>query len=106
MPEIWKNNYILDIDLDFFHYKSSIEVNDYSFFNKLIKNSKAITIARESVWIEQWRIKHDKNLSVEFLEKKLLEIITEATKHIMVTIYLHETDKQLIIKCLHIKLTC
>ncbi|MGY5353500.1 peptide arginase family protein [Wenyingzhuangia sp. IMCC45467] len=80
MPEVWKKNYILDIDLDFFHYKSSIEVNDYSFFNELIKNAKAITIARETIWIEQWKRDYDKNLTVEFLEKKILEIIQEATK--------------------------
>lgn len=80
-PEIWKGNYILDIDLDFFHYKKSIEVENYEFFYNLIRNSKAITIAREPVWINQWKRDFDNELTVEFLEEKLLSIIEEATKY-------------------------
>lgn len=80
-PEVWTDNYILDIDLDFFHYRSSIEVENYEFFHKLIRGSKAITIAREPIWIDKWKIEFDNELSVEFLEKKILNIITEATKY-------------------------
>lgn len=77
--KVWKENYILDIDLDFFHYKKSIEVENYDFFNDLIREAKAITIAREPIWIEQWKRQYDNELSVDFLEKKLIEIISKAT---------------------------
>lgn len=73
----WNNNYILDIDLDFFHYKKSIVVNNSDFFKGLIKGA-AISIARESVFIEDWKKQFDPDLSVEFLESELLNLIRKA----------------------------
>ena len=40
--------YILDIDLDYFHTQKSISPHNQFFFSKLVKESVAITIAKES----------------------------------------------------------
>ncbi len=78
-PIEWNTNYILDIDLDFFYQKKSIEVSDKSFFSKLIINSKAISIARERIWIDQWKREFDSELTVEFLEEELIKLIEQST---------------------------
>ncbi|MCR6639531.1 MAG: UPF0489 family protein [Sporocytophaga sp.] len=78
-PIEWNTNYILDIDLDFFYQKKSIEVSDKSFFSNLIKNAKAISIARERGWINQWKKEFDSELTVDFLEEKLIKLIEQST---------------------------
>ncbi|MDW8848917.1 UPF0489 family protein [Flavobacterium sp. MMLR14_040] len=75
--EQWINNYILDIDLDFFQTKKSITPEDTSFFKMLIENAKGISIAKESGWIATWKREHDPSLSVEFLLERLLNLIKE-----------------------------
>lgn len=77
-PKYWRSNYILDIDLDFFYKTDSINVKDNSFFKNLIKNAKAISIARERQFVNGWKRDFDNNLSVEFLEEKLIELIKES----------------------------
>lgn len=73
----WLGNYILDIDLDFFQTCKSIKPDDISFFKKIIDNAIAISIAKESNWIKQWKENHDENLSVNYLLDNLLELIKE-----------------------------
>ena len=48
LPDIGSGGYILDIDLDYFHTQKSISPDSQVFFNNLVKNSVAITIAKES----------------------------------------------------------
>lgn len=71
----WLNNYILDIDLDFFQSRQSITPPDDSFFKMLIDNARGISIAKESGWVNKWREEHDPELSVEFLLEALLSLI-------------------------------
>lgn len=67
--------YILDIDLDFFHTRKSIHPLDISVFKNLIDNAIAISIAKESNFIESWKTKYDDSLSVDYLLENLLELI-------------------------------
>lgn len=75
--ENWINNFILDIDLDFFKTCKSIKPNDISFFKMLIEKSIAISIAKESVFVNSWRREFDDKLSVEYLLKELIALIQE-----------------------------
>ncbi len=72
---IWANNYILDIDLDFFKTCKSINPKNYSFFKQLINNCIAISIAKESKFVNAWKNEYDKNISVDYLLNKLMNII-------------------------------
>ncbi|OJJ23605.1 hypothetical protein BKI52_04380 [marine bacterium AO1-C] len=74
----WWDNFILDIDLDYFHTRKAIQPKDVSFFQELIRQAKMITIAREPKFVGFHKEEHDPNISVEFLEGKLLAIIEEA----------------------------
>lgn len=71
----WFDNYILDIDLDFFHTCKSINPADITFFKEIIDNSIAISIAKETTFINRWAEDYDKNLSVDYLLEKLFELI-------------------------------
>lgn len=42
--------YVLDIDLDYFHYEESLTPQDTSAFYKLIRNASIITIAKEPMY--------------------------------------------------------
>ncbi|MCU0349352.1 MAG: UPF0489 family protein [Flavobacterium sp.] len=75
--ENWINNFILDIDLDFFKTCKSIKPNDISFFKMLIEKSIAISIAKESVFVNSWKTEFDDKLSVEFLLNELIALIQE-----------------------------
>ncbi|MCM1430722.1 MAG: hypothetical protein NC124_19915 [Clostridium sp.] len=47
-----KCDYILDIDLDYFHTMKSIDPSTKKIFSQLVKSAKAITIAKEPVCVE------------------------------------------------------
>jgi len=64
------DNFILDIDLDYFNTIDSINPQNKSIFYNLIRHAKAISIAKESSFVEE--LKLDNELSVDFLLKKLL----------------------------------
>lgn len=71
--DLWQNNYILDIDLDFFKTKKSIAPQDGSFFKSLIDNALGISIAKESRFVDY--VKQDEDLSADYLLEKLLKFI-------------------------------
>ncbi|AWK04789.1 hypothetical protein HYN56_11360 [Flavobacterium crocinum] len=73
--EEWINNYILDIDLDFFQTKESITPKDTAFFKALLQKAKGISIAKESKWIAVWACEYDADLTVKFLLETLLDLI-------------------------------
>jgi hypothetical protein len=73
--EAWIDNFILDIDLDFFKTCKSIKPDDVSFFKMLIEKSIAISIAKESVFVNSWKREFDDKLSVEYLLNELRIII-------------------------------
>ncbi len=75
-------NFILDIDLDYFHTKKSIFPNNIDTFYGLIHDAESITIAKESEFIEQWsnEYEYDKELTVDFLLESILKHIYLATK--------------------------
>ncbi len=70
------NNFILDIDLDYFNTLNSINPEEKNMFYNLIYNAKAITIAKESYFVND--LKEDKMLSINFLLEKLLKHIEQA----------------------------
>mgnify|MGYP006423816123 CR=1 FL=1 len=72
-PKILDNNYILDVDLDYFNTFKSIEPQDSASFLNLVKNAGLITIATEPDYVESCSI--DKMLNSEYLLKKLLSLI-------------------------------
>lgn len=73
-------DYILDIDLDYFHTMTSICPTDTTTFYELIKNAKIITIATEPDFVDMWRedYEYDLNINSEILLKKLLNHIENA----------------------------
>ena len=73
--EVWIDNFILDIDLDFFKTCKSIKPKDISFFKLLIEKSIAISIAKESVFVNSWKSEFDDKLSVEYLLDELIKLI-------------------------------
>lgn len=72
---IWLKNFILDIDLDFFRTCKSLHPENVSFFKKILDKSKAISIAKESVYVNQWKKKYDRKISVDYILKHLIELI-------------------------------
>jgi len=70
------NNFILDIDLDYFNTFNSINPAERTIFYNLIYNAKAITIAKESYFVNE--LKLDETLSVDFLLERLFEHIKQA----------------------------
>lgn len=73
------NKYILDIDLDYFQTKKSITPSTTAVFYKLIRNSIAITIARECSCVESCRLEGE-TIDCNYLLEKLLEHIKKAMK--------------------------
>lgn len=73
----WINNFILDIDLDFFKTRKSIETTDNVFFKYLLNKALTITIAKETGWVNIWKRDHDEFISVEFLLDNLFKLIKE-----------------------------
>lgn len=76
--EEWLDNFILDIDLDFFMTTKSITPADTSFFKMLITKSIAISIAKESVFVQDWQREKDNSLTVEYLMQELLLLVSGA----------------------------
>jgi hypothetical protein len=98
----WENNYILDIDLDYFHTFASIDhlkANNFhtlekgvisdiplnlnlNTFYSLIRNAKAITIAKEKTCVDMWNTwEYSSNLNADSLLDKLLTHIKVATSN-------------------------
>lgn len=76
-------NYILDIDLDYFHTIQSIHPKDTEVFYKLIRNASMITIATEPFYVNEWKnMGHelDDNFNSEYLLNQLLCHIEQALK--------------------------
>lgn len=71
------DNYILDIDLDFFHTVRAITPDDASIFHRLIRGATIITIATEPNYVNQ--LKRDEQISTEYLLRSLLRHIEQAT---------------------------
>lgn len=68
-----KDDYILDIDLDVFKSKKSVQPECHRVYKELADHAVAITIARESEWVS--RLSYDKDLTVEFLEEQTLKLM-------------------------------
>lgn len=69
--------YILDIDLDCFHTKKSINPVDISVFYGLINNAEMVTIAREGYYVELE--KKDEVINEKYLLERLLKHIENAS---------------------------
>lgn len=67
-----KCDYILDIDLDYFHTMKSINPSTKKLFSQLVKSAKAITIAKEPVFVEAER--SEKTVTSDILLEKLLKL--------------------------------
>lgn len=65
-------DYILDIDLDYFHTMKSINPLSKKIFSQLVKDAKAITIAKESACVELER--SEEAVTSDILLEKLLEL--------------------------------
>ncbi|MFW3357344.1 UPF0489 family protein [Aliarcobacter butzleri] len=71
------DNFILDIDLDYFNTLNSINPRNIELFYFLIKKAKLITIARESYFVNQCKLENEK-INVELILNRILEHITIA----------------------------
>lgn len=79
-PDIIKNcvidkNFILDIDLDYFHTIDSINPKNTNLFYKLIRQCSIITIAMEDDYVELVRL--EEKIDSKFLLDKLLNHISK-----------------------------
>lgn len=71
-----RKKYILDIDLDCFNTKKSINPIDMSVFYYLVDNAEIVTIAREGYYVELE--KRDEDINEKYLLEKLLGYIENA----------------------------
>jgi hypothetical protein len=62
--------YILDIDLDYFKTKQSLEPENYSIFKKLAKNAEIITLSREEIWVKLLTFE-DNTFNSDYIIEKL-----------------------------------
>jgi len=75
----FRENFILDIDLDYFNTYKSINPEHTNVFYSLIRDAKVITIAKESWFVNKLKFKNE-DISVDYLLKRLLEHIEKALK--------------------------
>ena len=75
LPDFFEN-FIFDIDLDFFNTKKSIEPNDFTSFKKLIINAKAISISMERDYVNSEKLAGEL-IDSDYLLKKLTELISD-----------------------------
>lgn len=73
-----KNDYILDIDLDYFQTRKSIDPNNILFFNRLIQNALMITVSMERDCVES--VKFDNSYDASELLKVLISNIKSALR--------------------------
>lgn len=76
-------NYILDIDLDYFHTVKSIHPGNVNTFYSLIKNASIITIATEPWYVNYWKESgHEirEFYNSEYLLNELMKHIEQALK--------------------------
>lgn len=69
--------YILDIDLDYFHSERAINPDDPEVFYRLVRNSIAITVAREPECVEELR-HDDSDITADSLLARLIKHIETA----------------------------
>lgn len=68
-----KCDYILDIDLDYFHTMKSINPISKRIFSQLAKSARAITIAKETACVEL--VRSEETVTSEILLEKLLKLL-------------------------------
>lgn len=73
----FRDNFILDIDLDYFNTKKSINPDDHKLFYALIRDCSGITIARESWFVEDCKLEGE-GIDVNYLENVLMRHINNA----------------------------
>ena len=73
----FRENFILDIDLDYFNTYKAINPEHTNIFYSLIRDAKVITIAKESCFVNELKFDNE-NISVEYLLERLLEHIEKA----------------------------
>ncbi|MCP3967731.1 MAG: hypothetical protein GY750_00215 [Lentisphaerae bacterium] len=72
-------NFILDIDLDYFHTTQSINPKNCEIFYKLIQDCEIITISREDTWVNLLRLEGEM-ITSDSLQEALLKHIDKATR--------------------------
>jgi hypothetical protein len=77
VPPPLERPFILDIDLDYFRTRRSIAPNDATLFYEIVRRSIGITVARESICVENGRL-DDGGFTASWLEQRLLEHIQRA----------------------------
>ena len=73
-----QSQYVLDIDLDYFHSDESIKPKDSKTFNSLIRNAQALTVAMERGCVETLKLEGEQ-IDSEILLVQLLDHIHNAT---------------------------
>jgi hypothetical protein len=66
--------FILDIDLDYFHTVKSVSPKNREKFSWLVRNSLGITIAKESACVDSLKCEGE-NINSEYLLRELLKLI-------------------------------
>ncbi len=77
LPKLFDKPFILDIDLDYFNTKCSVEPADSTVFNELVRRAGLITIAREPGCVRSCQLPGEQ-LNAMQLETDLLRLIGNA----------------------------
>ncbi len=73
------DNFILDIDLDYFNTLNSIYPENIQYFYFLIQKAKFITIAKESFFVKKCSLEQNK-ITVEIILNRIIDHIHSALK--------------------------
>lgn len=77
IPGLFEAPFILDIDLDYFNTRQSVQPANHDVFHELIRRAKIITIAREPKCVTELQ-KPGEKLTSDWLETELKRHISEA----------------------------
>lgn len=77
VPGLYEAPFVLDIDLDYFNTRQSVQPVDHEIFHELIRRAEIITIAREPKCVTNLQ-KPGENLTSDWLEAELKRHIKEA----------------------------
>lgn len=68
-------NYILDIDCDYFKTEKSLDPDSCEIFRRLMRNAEMITFSREDDWVKLLTFEDSRNFTPEYIISKLTQLL-------------------------------
>lgn len=76
-PDQLPEPFVLDIDLDYFKGRNSIQPEDSRIFSHIVRQATAITISRETDWVRLLNMDFDRSLNSDYFQVQLLSKIRQ-----------------------------